>query len=307
VESSWRWIFLINVPVVVVGLALGMLVLPRDHAGARQRIDVLGTVLVLAAMGLVCAGLTEAPEWPAAATWTIIGVGLVLALATVWHVFHHPAPVVPPRLFASGVFSVSTLGLVVYYVGFGVMLLGTSLLLTEYWSFSVLQAALAFAPGLTVAGICAPFSSRVVARLGISATLVIGAMLFGIAAAWRLATASDTPAYWQMVLPTILLWGVANALIQPTLFRAADAVPRADVASGSAVLAMARQLGSSLGVAVLVVALGSTDALSRAGFDRIWLVAVASAVLTAMAAVLVRRSERGSEVEPRLVAATAKH
>jgi EmrB/QacA subfamily drug resistance transporter len=307
VESSWRWIFLINVPVVVVGLALGMLVLPRDHAGAQQRIDGLGTLLVLAAMGLVCAGLTEAPEWPTAVTRTVVGVGLVLVLVTVWHVFHHPAPVVPPRLFASGVFSVSTLGLVVYYVGFGVMLLGTSLLLTEYWSFSVLQAALAFAPGLTVAGICAPFSSRVVARLGISTTLLIGAALFGMAAAWRLAATSDTPAYWQTVLPTILLWGVANALIQPTLFRAADAVPRADVASGSAVLAMARQLGSSLGVAVLVVALGSTEALSRAGFDRIWLVAVVSAGLTAVAGVLLGRSDRGSEVEPRLVAARAKH
>jgi hypothetical protein len=281
-------------------------VLPRDRAAAQQRIDVQGTLLVLSALGLVCAGLTQAPEWPALAAGSVIGVGLVLVLVTVWHVFHHPAPVVPPRLFASAVFSLSSLGLVVYYVGFGAMLLGTSLLLTEYWSFSVLQAALAFAPGLTVAGVCAPFSGRVVARFGTSTTLLIGAALFGIAAAWRLATTSDAPAYWQLVLPTILLWGVANALIQPTLFRAADTVPRADLASGSAVLAMARQLGSSLGVAVLVVALGSSGTPSRAGFDRVWQVAIASAVLTALAAVLLRRAERGAAVEPRLVAATVK-
>ena len=57
--------------------------------------------------------------------------------------------------------------------------------------------------------------------------------------------------------------GLANALIQPTLFRAADAVPRADVAAGSAVLAMARQLGSSLGVALLVVVLGSIIPIVR--------------------------------------------
>jgi hypothetical protein len=270
-------------------------------------VDGRGTVLVLAAMGLLCAGLTEAPEWPVAVTWVVLTAGVVLSIGTVWHVVRHPAPVVPARLFARSVFSVSALGLVVYYVGFGAMLLGTSLLLTEYWSFSVLQAALAFAPGLTVAGVCAPFSSRVVERLGISTTLVIGAALFGGAAAWRLATTSDTPAYWQMVLPTILLWGVANALIQPTLFRAADAVPRADVASGSAVLAMARQLGSSLGVALLVVVLGSSTALSQAGFDRVWLVALGSAVLTGSAGVLLRRAERPAESEPRLVAATAEH
>jgi EmrB/QacA subfamily drug resistance transporter len=301
VESSWRWIFLINVPIVVLGLALGVVVLPRDSAGARQRVDAVGTVLVLAAMGLVCAALTEAPEWPVTLVAAALGAGLVLAVVSVFHVLRHPSPVVPPRLFAVGAFSVSTVGLVAYYVGFGAMLLGTSLLLTEYWSFSVLQAAVAFAPGLTIAGVCAPFSGRVVERFGARATLVAGAVLFGMAAAWRLVTSSDAPAYWTMVLPTILLWGVANALIQPTLFRAADAVPRADVAAGSGVLAMARQLGSSLGVALLVVLLGST--LSSAGFERLWVLAMASAALTGVAGGLLPRSHRGISVEPRLVAA----
>lgn len=297
VESSWRWIFLINAPVVLMGLAMGVIVLPRDEAGARQRVDARGTLLVLAAMGLVCAALTEAPEWPASVSWTVLGAGLVLVVVSVLHVLRHPAPVVPPRLFAVGVFSVSTVGLVAYYVGFGAMLLGTSLLLTEYWSYSVLQAALGFAPGLTIAGVCAPFSGRIVERFGARTTLVTGAALFGVAAAWRLVTISDMPAYWTMVLPTILLWGVANALIQPTLFRAADAVPRADVAAGSAVLAMARQLGSSLGVALLVVVLGST--LSNSGFDRVWVLTIASAALTGVAGVLLPRSESASNVKPR--------
>jgi MFS family permease len=257
-------------------------------------------------MGLVCAGLTEAPEWPSTATWTALGAGLVVVAGAIRHVYRHPAPVVPPRLFAVDVFSVSAVGLVAYYVGFGAMLLSTSLLLTEYWSYSVLQAALGFAPGLTIAGICAPFSGRIVERFGPRTTLLMGAALFGVAAGWRLVTISDTPAYWQMVLPTILLWGVANALIQPTLFRAADAVPRADVASGSAVLAMARQLGSSLGVALLVVLLGSTDVHSTAGFNRVWLLAIASSC--------ANRRGRSANAQlgecggrwPRLVAATAK-
>jgi EmrB/QacA subfamily drug resistance transporter len=290
VVSSWRWIFLINVPVVILGLAVGLIVLPRDEAGARQRIDAVGTLLVLAAMGLLCAGLTEAPEWPAGFSWTVLGVGLFLAVVCVVHVVRHPAPVVPPRLFAIGAFSISTVALVAYYVGFGAMLLGTSLLLTSYWSYSVLQAALAFAPGLAIAGVCAPFSGRIVERFGTSTTLLAGAALFGLAAAWRLVATSQTPAYWTMVLPTILLWGVANALIQPTLFRAADAVPRADVAAGSAVLAMARQLGSSLGVALLVIVIGST--FSNAGFERVWVLAIASAVLTGVAALLLPRSSQ---------------
>ena len=227
VESSWRWIFLINVPVVLVSLVVGAMVLPRDETDARQRIDVRGTVLVLAAMGLLCAALTEAPEWSAPLTWTVLGVGLVLSVA-------------------------------------------------------------AFAPGLTIAGVCAPVSARIVERFGARSTILTGAALFGVAAAWRLVATSDVPAYWTMVLPTILLWGLANALIQPTLFRAADAVPRADVAAGSAVLSMARQLGSSLGVALLVVAHGST--LTAAGFDHLSELTIASAVLTGLA---------GSQLRPR--------
>jgi EmrB/QacA subfamily drug resistance transporter len=296
VQSSWRWIFLINVPVVLLGLVVGAIVLPRDEAAVRQRIDSLGALLVLGAMGLVCAALTEAPEWPSAWMWTALAAGLVLLILAVVHVLRHPAPVVPPRLFAVRAFSVSTVGLSAYYVGFGAMLLGTTLLLTEYWSFSVLQAALAFAPGLAIAGVCAPFSGRIVGRLGARTTLLTGAALFGVAAGWRLIATTETPTYWTMVLPTILLWGVANALIQPTLFRAADAVPRADVAAGSAVLAMARQLGSSLGVALLVVVLGST--LSDSGFNHAWLLAMASAVFTGVAGLLLPRGELTLEVSP---------
>jgi hypothetical protein len=85
---------------------------------------------------------------------------------------------------------------------------------------------------------------------------------------------------------------VANACIQPTLFRAADAVPRDDVAAGSAVLAMARQVGSLLGVALLVVVLGSSEALSHSGFELVWLLAIGSALLTGAAAAFIPESQQ---------------
>jgi hypothetical protein len=81
----------------------------------------------------------------------------------------------------------------------------------------------------------------------------------------------------------MLLWGVANALIQPTLFASADAVPPAQLASGSAVLAMSRQLGAALGVAVLVAVLGTHPAGDLAGFDRAWFVVIVTAAATAAA------------------------
>jgi MFS family permease len=88
VESSWRWIFVINLPIVVAALAAGTLLLPRD-GGQRQgeragwRLDGVGTVLALGATGLICTALTKAPQWPAVRTWLAMAVELVLAAAFV--------------------------------------------------------------------------------------------------------------------------------------------------------------------------------------------------------------------------------
>jgi EmrB/QacA subfamily drug resistance transporter len=296
VASSWRWIFLINVPVIVAALVAGAAVLPRHRAargdGGRRpgwRADGVGTVLVLGAVGLVCTALTEAPGWPPSRTWPVLAAGLVLAAAFVAHIRRHPAPLVTPRLFAVRRFSAGAVGLVTYYTGFAAMLLGMTLLLTVRWDFSVLQAAVCIAPGPITAGVVAPFSGRLSARFGTGATVVTGAVMFAAAGAWPLASAGGPPAYAAVVLPSMLLWGVANALIQPPLFACADAAPQAELASASAVLSTARQLGSALGVAIFVAVLGTGPASGLAGFDRAWIVVVVTAVLTALAGLATGR------------------
>jgi hypothetical protein len=308
VESSWRWIFLINVPVILAALAAGAVVLPRPGgqcAGRRRgergmrgsqrtgwRIDSLGTVLVLGAVGLVCTGLVEAPRWPSARAGLVVAAGLVLAIAFVIHIRRHPEPLVSPRLFAARRFSAGAIGLVTYYTGFAAMLLGTTLLLTVEWRFPVLRTAACIAPGPITAGVISPFSGRLWARFGVPSTVVTGAVLFAAAGAWPLATAGHVPAYTAVVLPSMLLWGVANALIQPSLFASADAAPQAQLASGSAVLSMGRQLGSAVGVAVLVAVVGDRPAGDLAGFDRAWIVVVVTAVMTAAAGLGARGPAR---------------
>jgi len=309
IASSWRWIFLINVPVILAALAAGAVVLPwpdGQHAGRRRgergirgsrrtgwRIDSLGTVLVLGAVGLVCAGLTEAPGWPPVRAGLVVAAGLILAIAFVVHIRRHPEPLVSPRLFAARRFSAGAIGLVTYYTGFAAMLLGTTLLLTVEWRFPVLRAAACIAPGPITAGVISPFSGRLWARFGVPSTVVTGAVLFAAAGAWPLATADHVPAYTAVVLPSMLLWGMANALIQPSLFASADAAPQAQLASGSAVLSMGRQLGSAVGVAVLVAVLGDRPAGDLAGFDRAWIVVLVTAAMTAAAGLAAgRRMDR---------------
>ena len=244
---------------------------------------------MLGAVGLVCTALTEAPGWPPSRTWPVLAAGLVLAAAFVAHIRRHPDPLVAPRLFSVRPFSAGAAGLVAYYTGFAAMLLGTTLLLTVQWHFSVLQAAVGIAPGPITAGIVSPFSGRLSARFGMRGTVVAGAVLFAAAGAWPLASAGGGPAYAAVVLPSMLLWGVANALIQPSLFASADAAPRAELASGSAVLATARQLGSALGVAIFVAMLGAHPANGLAGFDRAWIVVLITAAMTAFAGLATGR------------------
>jgi EmrB/QacA subfamily drug resistance transporter len=297
VESSWRWIFLINLPVVVAALAAGVAILPRRPAsdGPQRggRIDRPGAVLVLGAVGLVCTALTEAPRWPPSRTWPVLAAGLVLGAWFVVHIRRHPDPLVAPRLFSARGFRAGAAGILAYYTGFAAMLLGMTLLLSTQWHFSVLQAAAGISPGPVTAGVVSPFSGRLAARFGRRGTVVAGAVFFAAAGAWPLATAGVTPAYAEVVLPAMLAWGVANALIQPSLFAAADAAPRAELASGSAVLATARQLGSALGVAIFVAVLGGGAASGLAGFDRAWIVVMITAAVTASAGLATGRRGTG--------------
>jgi Major Facilitator Superfamily len=219
----------------------------------------------------------------------------------VTHIRRHPDPLASPRLFSVRAFRAGAAGLVAYYTGFAAMLLGTTLLLTTRWHFTVLQAAVCIAPGPITAGLLSPFSGRLSARFGVPGTVVAGAVFFAAAGAWPLAGAGDSPAYAAIVLPAMLLWGVANALIQPSLFACAIAAPRAELASASAVLATARQVGSALGVAAFVAAAGGHAAGDLGGFDRAWTVVVITAAITAAAGLTA-----GRRIGAREVAAEAK-
>jgi MFS family permease len=129
-------------------------------------------------------------------------------------------------------------------------------------------------------------------RIGPAPVAAAGNLLFAAGLLWRVFTVSVTPHYLVDMLPSMLLTGAGVGLTLPTLISAATtALPPARFGTGSALVNMARQVASALGVAILVTLIGvpATAADAVTAFRHVWLVTAAAAVLAATVAAFVRR------------------
>ncbi len=297
-QLSWRWLFFINLPLIAAALLLAHRHLPDPLPRVRRQVDWVGSALVFLVTALLCTALVEGDAWSRAQLLALLGLaagGLLLLLVQQgWH----PEPVLLPRLFLLARFRRGAAGIVIYYVGFSSLLLGTTLLLTESWQRSPLAAALAIAPGPITASLLSPFAGRLTARFGAQRLLLLGGAAFALAGGWPLLSAELAPNYGASVLPSMLCWGVANSLLQPTLFATADAAPEGQLSSASALLTTARQLGSAVGVALLVAVLRAAPGLD--GIRSGWLIVLGSGTLLGAQGLraAVPGSSPGAEASP---------
>ncbi|MCK9924025.1 MFS transporter [Frankia sp. AgPm24] len=297
-RASWRWIFLINVPIVIVTLLIARRVLTESRAeapagsGAVVRPDLFGTALLTAGIALVTLGLVEAESWGwtgARTLGTLLG-GLALVAAFLWQCTRHRAPVLELDLFRDRQFSAATGATVLLFTGFGALLLGNVLLLTDLWRQDVLAAGLEFAPAGIVSAIVAMFAAaRLAARfgyrvLGATGCLTIAASLL----AYRIGIGT-TPDFPREVLPFEITCGAGIGLVIPTLAAAISAsLPATRRATGSAVFAMARQLGTVLGVGATVALMASPSGVpDLAHYQRVWVFIAVVEVAAALACLLL--------------------
>jgi EmrB/QacA subfamily drug resistance transporter len=261
VQLSWRWVFWINIPVGLVAVLLAARVIPESKdQHTRGRPDLVGAILLAAAVGLIAFALVKAPTWGwgSAGFIELLAASVVCGAIMTWRSHRHHSPVIELGLLRSRTFSGTFVASILYYAAFGAFVLNSVEFLTGVWHYSAIRAGLAIGPGplmvLPFARVVAP---RLATRLGGPGRVAaIGCLVNAGAMALWLAQIQAQPAYLAHLLPAQLLGGAGVGLTIPSLLSAGSLSLSPDrFGTGSGVLNMARQVGTVLGVAALVAIL----------------------------------------------------
>jgi EmrB/QacA subfamily drug resistance transporter len=264
---SWHWIFLINVPIGIVAAVFALRVLDADPGlGLRAGADVLGAVLVTAALMLGVYTIVEIGNSSLPRTLVLAALALLLLAAFLVRQAKAANPLLPLRLFASRTLSgANVVQMLLVAAAFGFQFL-VVLYLRQVLGLSAEQTGLAMVPvAAAIAVVSLVVSARVTHRFGERAVLLTGLVLM---AAGLVVLARVTPdsSYLADLLPALLVMGVGFGLAMPALMALgmSDARPE-DTGLASGLFNTTQQVAGALGLSALaVLAATRADALGGA-------------------------------------------
>jgi EmrB/QacA subfamily drug resistance transporter len=258
---GWPAVFLVNVPIGITAFILTALYVPESRAEHPRRIDPLGQILVIVGLATLTYAIIEAPTdgWTSARTLTEFAVSVIAFVVLVRHELRRREPLIEVRFFASAPFSGATVVAVCVFASLGGFLFLNTLYLQSVRGLSPFDAGLCTLPMAGVTLIVAPLSGRLVGNRGARVPLVVGSLGLLIGAAILTQLTATTP-FWLLIV-TYFIFGLGFGVINPPITNTAvSGMPPSQAGVASAVASTARQVGSTLGVAVLGALAGASAA-----------------------------------------------
>lgn len=264
--ASWHWIFLINIPIGLLGCTAALILMPDFRGETIERFDLAGYLLLAASMVMISLALDGLGSmgFRHAVVLMMVIVGLICIAAYWLRAAHHPAPLFSLDLFKVGSFTVGSLGNLFARIGNGSMPFMIPLLLQVNLGYSAFHAGLMMIP-VAIGGMAVKrFATPLVRRVGYRRMLIVNTLLVG-ACIGSFALFSETVPIWLRMLQ-LGIFGAINSL----QFSAMNAVtlkdlPPALTSSGNSLHSMVQMLSMSLGVAAAGGLLATfTDLLATA-------------------------------------------
>jgi EmrB/QacA subfamily drug resistance transporter len=249
---SWGSIFLVNVPVAAVAIVGGILFVPTSRDPAAPSIDVPG--LILSAVGITAVVYTviEAPTWGWASVRTVAGtvVAAVVLTAFGWWERRSTHPMLDVSVFTNRRFSGGSLAVTAGFL----TLFGFIFVITQYFQF--IKSYTAFETGVRLLPVAISIAAasiigpRIVERVGTSAVVVAGLLTFAAGLTWASTVDAATP-YSEIAMQMVLLGGGLGLTTAPATESIMGSLSADKAGVGSAINDTTRELGGTLGVAVV--------------------------------------------------------
>jgi EmrB/QacA subfamily drug resistance transporter len=303
---SWRWVFLINVPIGAVLIVAAMMSLAGTRRSGRESLDLTGAVTGTAGLAALIYGVMQSADhgWSSGLVLGPVVAGLLLLVVfTAVEARFAAQPMVPLRLFKIRGVAVGN-GMLLMFGGITIaMWYFTSLFLQNVLGCSALQAGLGQTPAAVMFMMIARWAAALLPRTGVRPLLLSGSACFLAGFGW-LSLAHADSGYVTGVLGPTLLIAVGIGLTFPTLMAAATAdAPESDAGIIGGLAQAAGQVGGSIGLAVLATAAsaraasqageGSPVAALAAGYDLVFLIAAGLGLTIAVVSMLLPRHRRG--------------
>jgi EmrB/QacA subfamily drug resistance transporter len=258
---GWRAVFLVNVPVGILAIVLTALYVPESRADHARRIDPVGQVLVVVALATLTYGIIEGPSagWLSAQTLGMFAVSIAAFASLVGYELRRPEPLIEVRFFGSAPFSGASAIAVAAFASLGGFLFLNTLYLQDVRGLSPLDAGLYTLPMAAMLLVVSPVSGRIVGNRGPRLPLVGGSVALIVSAAILTRLTATTP--FGVLVVSYVLFGLGFGLVNPPITNTAvSGMPASQAGVAAAVASTSRQVGQTLGVAVLGALAGDSAA-----------------------------------------------